>query len=128
MLDSSLYQKKRQKLSTNCHILLLLLSTMAEQSRTQLVLRVDVSFCTSLILKEGAAIKNLLVSPKDKDSITKKSSVMFWFRCDKTDCEEEYIGESSITFGERYKERWKAPSPIYEHQNNTSHTTSVENF
>ena len=78
--------------------------------------------------KGGATIKNLLVSPKDKDSITKKSSVIYQFKCDKTNCEEEYIGESSRTFGERYKEHLKAPSPTYEHQNNAGHTTSVENF
>ena len=78
--------------------------------------------------KGGATIKDLLVSPKDKDSITKKSSVIYWFKCDKTDCEEEYIGESSRTFGERYKEHLKAPLPIYELQNNTGHTTSMENF
>ena len=54
--------------------------------------------------------------------------MIYWFKCDKTDCEEEYIAESSRTFGERYKEHLKAPSPIYEHQNNTGHTTSVENF
>ena len=78
--------------------------------------------------KGGATIKNLLVSPKNKDSITKKSSVIYWFKCDKIHCEEEYIGESSRTFGERYGEHLKAPSPIYEHQNNTGHTISVENF
>ena len=78
--------------------------------------------------KGGATIKNLLVLSKDKDNITKKSSVIYWFKCDKIDCEEEYIGESSRTFGERYREHLKAQSPIYEHQNNTGHTTSVENF
>ena len=78
--------------------------------------------------KGGATIKNLLVSPKDKGSITKKSSVIYWFKCDKIDCEEEYIVESSRTFGERYQEHPKAPSPICEHQNNTGHITSVENF
>ena len=78
--------------------------------------------------KGGAIFKNLLVSPKDKESITKKSSVIYWFKCDKIDCEEEYLGESSRTFGERCREHLKAPSPIYEHQNNTGHTTSVENF
>ena len=31
-------------------------------------------------------------------------------------------------FGERYKEHLKAPSPIFEHQSNTDHTTSVENL
>ena len=80
------------------------------------------------ISKEWATLKNLLITPKDKDSITKKSSVIDWFKCDKIDCEEEYIGESSKTFGEKYKEHLKSPSLIFEHQNNTGHTTSVENF
>ena len=53
--------------------------------------------------------------------------MIYWFKCDSIDCEEEYIGESARTFGERYKEHLKAPSLIYEHQN-TGHTTLVENF
>ena len=53
--------------------------------------------------KGGTNLKNLLVSPKDKDIITKKSTVIYWFKCDKIDCEDEYIGESSRTFGERYE-------------------------
>ena len=68
------------------------------------------------------------VSPKDKDNIKKKSNVIYWFRCDKMDWEEENIGESSRTFEERYKEHLKAPSPMHEHQNSTGHITSVENF
>ena len=68
--------------------------------------------------KGGTTLKNALVSPKDKYTITKKSSLIYWFRCDRIDCEDEYIGESSRTFGERYKEYLKAPSPIFEHQNN----------
>ena len=78
--------------------------------------------------KGGKTIKNLLVSPKDKDNTKKKSNVIYWFRCDKIDCKEEYIGESSRTFEVRYKEHLKAPSPINEHQNSTGHITSVENF
>ena len=33
---------------------------------------------------------------------TKKSSsgVIYWLKCDRVDCEDEYIGESSRTFGE----------------------------
>ena len=78
--------------------------------------------------KGGTTLKNLLVSPIDEDTITKKSSVIYWFRCGRIDCEDEYIGESSRTYGERYKEHSKALSPIFEHQNSTGHTTSVENF
>ena len=80
------------------------------------------------IFQGRKTIKNLLVSPKDKDNIKKKSNVIYWFRCDKIDCKEDYIGESSRTFEERYKEHLKAPSPIHEHQNSTGHITSVENF
>ena len=78
--------------------------------------------------KAGKTLKNLLVSPKDKDMITKKSSVIYWIMCDRIGCENEYIGESSIMFGERYNEHLKAPSPQFEYQSTTSNTSSVENF
>ena len=44
------------------------------------------------------------------------------------DCDEEYIGESSRTFGERFKEHQKAPSPIFDHHTITGHDISVEHF
>ena len=50
--------------------------------------------------------------PKDKDAITKQSSIIYWFKWCSTECDEEYVGESSQTFEERYKEHLKAPSPI----------------
>ena len=51
--------------------------------------------------KRGQPLKNILVSPKDKDSMTKKNSIIYCYSCEKTDCDEEYIGELSRTFGER---------------------------
>lgn len=69
-----------------------------------------------------------MVSLKDKDTIIKKSSVIYWFKCYKIESEDEYIGESSRTFGERYKEHLKTPSPIFEHQNTTGHITTVDNL
>ena len=36
---------------------------------------------------------NLLVSPTDKDTTTKNNSVSYWFRCDRIEYEDEYIGE-----------------------------------
>ena len=53
---------------------------------------------------------------------------MNWYRCDKVDSDEECIGKSSRTFGERYKEHLKAPSPIVDHQNDIGHTTAVAYF
>ena len=78
--------------------------------------------------KGGNTIKSLLMTPKDKDHISKKSGIIYRFKCNRVDCNEEYIGESSRTFGERYKEHLKAPSPIYDHYNITGHETSMENF
>ena len=65
---------------------------------------------------------------KDKDEMKKQSDIIYWYRCVRTECDDQYIGESARTFEERFKEHLKAPSPIYEHDNTTGHKTSVENF
>ena len=65
--------------------------------------------------KGGNTIKGLLMTPKDKDHITKKSGIIYRFKCQRVDCDDEYIGESSRTFGERLKVHQKAPSPIHDH-------------
>ena len=78
--------------------------------------------------KSGRTIKEELVAPKDKDHITKKSEVIYRFKCERLECDEEYISETSRTFGERYREHLKAPSPINDHNNISGHTTSLENF
>ena len=36
--------------------------------------------------------------------------------------------ESSRTFGERFREHQKAPSPIYDHFNFTGHNVTIDNF
>ena len=72
---------------------------------------------------KGGTIKDLLVAPKHKDPITKKSGIIYRFKCD-----EEYIGESSRTFGQRFKEYLKPPSPIYYPFNTKGCTTTLENF
>ena len=73
-------------------------------------------------------IKGLLMDLKDKDHITMKSGIIYRFKCHRVDCDDEYIGDSSRTFGERFKKHIKAPSPIYDHQNITGHDTTIENF
>ena len=78
--------------------------------------------------KSGKTFKDELVAPKDKDHIAKKSSIIYRFKCDRLECDKEYIGETSRTFGEIYKEHLKAASPIYDHSNITGYTTSLENF
>ena len=71
---------------------------------------------------------NFLMSPKDKDPIQKQSRVIYRYQCDRVDYDEEYIGGSSRTFGERFKEHLKPPSPIYDHSNITGHNVTINNF
>ena len=58
----------------------------------------------------------------------KKSGVIYSYKFGRLECDEEYIGESSRTFDERFKEHQKAPSPIFDHSNTTVHSISVDNF
>ena len=78
--------------------------------------------------KGGRTIKNLLVSPKDKDPMVNQSVAIYWYQCGDLGCNAEYIGETSRTFGERYKEHLKPPSAIHHHSNQTGHTTNQNNF
>ena len=52
----------------------------------------------------GKTIRSLLVVSKDKDPILKKIIVLYRYKCDRVQCDEEYIGEPSRTFGEKFKE------------------------
>ena len=38
--------------------------------------------------KGGNIIKNFLAAPKDKDTITQKSGVIYRFKCERVDCDE----------------------------------------
>ena len=79
-------------------------------------------------LKGGHTIKGLLMAPKDKDPILKKCGVIYRYKCDRVDCDEEYIGESPRNFEERFKEHLKAPSPIYDNLNTSGHAVTIDNF
>ena len=61
--------------------------------------------------EEVSPSKNLLMAPKGQDPMLKKSRVIYRYKCDRVECDEEYIGESLRTFWERFKEHQKAPSP-----------------
>ena len=71
---------------------------------------------------------NLLMNPKDKDPILKKSGVIYRFKCNRVEYDEEYNRESARNFGERYKEHQKASSPIHDHSNISGHTVSIDDF
>ena len=76
----------------------------------------------------GNTIKELLVHPKDGDTILQESGVIYRFRCGRVDCEEEYIRESSRTFAKRFREHMRVPSPIHYHQSIIGHELSLDNF
>ena len=67
------------------------------------------------------------MAPNDKDPIQKKSGVIYRYKCDRVECDEEHIGESSRTLGERFREQLKAPSPIFDHINITGHNVTIDN-
>ena len=62
------------------------------------------------------------------DPMLKKSGVIYSYKFGMVDFDEEYIGEPSRTFGERFKEHQKVPSPIFDHYNITGHNISIDNF
>ena len=78
--------------------------------------------------KGSNTIRNLLVSPKDKDPMVNQSWAIYCFQCGDLSCDDEHIGKTSKTFGERYKEHLKDPSPIHQYSNHTGHSTSPNTF
>ena len=72
--------------------------------------------------------KKLLVAPKDKDPILKKNGIIYRYKCDRMEYDEEYIGEPSKTFGERFREHQKATYPMYDCNNITVHNVTIEKF
>ena len=68
------------------------------------------------------------MAPKDKDPITKKSGIIYRYKCNRVKCDEKYIAESSRTFGEKFREHLKAPFPFYNHFNIIGHSTTIENL
>ena len=80
------------------------------------------------ILKGGNTIKCLLMASKDKDLITKKSVIIYRYKYNRVVCGYEYTGESSRTFGERFKEHLVVPSLIFDHFHITGHSTTIDNL
>ena len=82
---------------------------------------------TEMHFKGANTIRQLLVHPKDKDNILKKSGVIYRYKFGRVDCEDEYIGESGRTFAERFREDFRSPSAIYDHYK-SGHEVSLDNF
>ena len=63
--------------------------------------------------KRGRTMKNLLVAPRDKVTITKESGVIYRYMCVRVKCDYVYVGESTRTLRERFKEYLKAPPNLW---------------
>ena len=105
-------QTPRNKHHTKCHIVVPYIEGIGKSLK-----KICKKHGVDMHFKGGRTLKNILVSPKDQDKITNKNSIIYSYSCGSIDCGEEYIGESGRTFGERFKEHLKAPSPIFQHQN-----------
>ena len=77
--------------------------------------------------KGNTTIKQVLMKPKDQDP-KEKSGVIYSFQCNHITCDEEYIGGTARTLGERCKEHLKQPSPIHMHIQKTGHNTTEASF
>ena len=76
----------------------------------------------------NSTIKQALMKPKDQDPMDSKSGVIYSYQCNHMDCDEEYIGETSRTLGERRKEHLRQPSPIHGHIQQTGHGITEDSF
>ena len=61
--------------------------------------------------------------PKDS-----KSGIIYSYQCHHLDCDEEYIGETARSLGERRKEHLKQHSPIHGHPQTTGHSIDNNSF
>ena len=61
--------------------------------------------------KSGKSIKDDMVAPKDKDHLTKKSGIIYRHKCDRLECDEEYIGETARTFWREIQRTSEGPLP-----------------
>ena len=61
--------------------------------------------------KGGKTIKNLLMAPKDQDPMKNRSGVIYRFKCNRVECDDEYIGESSRTFWREVQGTSQSPLP-----------------
>ena len=87
--------------------------------------------CTTFILDAislSCQVADVIANFCGRWKTTFHSGVIYRFKCNRVECDEEYIGESARNFGERFKKHQKSPSPIHDHINISGHTVSTEDF
>ena len=116
-------QPTTNKVKTKGHIVISYTQGLCER-----IIKICSRYGIQTHFKGNSTIKNLLASPKYKDPMANKSGAIYWFQCGDLTCDDEYIGKTSRTFSERFKEHLKEPSPTDHHSINTGHHTTQHNF
>ena len=62
-----------------------------------------------VFFREGSTTRNLLVAPRNKDPITKKSGVIYRYKCDRVECDEEYLESHQEHLETGSKNTWRPP-------------------
>ena len=78
--------------------------------------------------KGSNTLRTALGNPKDKDPKANQTGIIYHYQCPHINCSSSYIGESGRTLGDRIKEHFKAPSPIYLHSSTTGHPMDPNKF
>ena len=80
--------------------------------------------------KDSNTIRDLLMSPKDKDTKLQKGGFIYQYQCPTNNCPVEYIGETGRAFGtgSRSTSEPPAPCPIHHHTSSTGHPVSPDCF
>ena len=68
-----------------------------EEGLSETIKNIGKKYGIEVHFKSGKTLKDELVAPKDKDHITNKSGIIYRFKCDRLECDEEYIGETART-------------------------------
>ena len=68
------------------------------------------------------------MAPKEADNITQKSGLIYRYRCDRLEHDQEYIGKLAGTFAERLKEHLRASFPINDYAKTSGHHNKLSNF
>ena len=68
------------------------------------------------------------MASRDKDKIPKKTGVIYRFESTNANSDEKYIGMLTRTFGKRFKQQFRSPSSIYDHDNTSGYHISVDNL
>ena len=73
-------------------------------------------------------LRTALGNLKDKDPQNNQTGIIYHYKCPQINCPSVYIGKSGRSLGERVKEHFKAPFPIYHHSATTGHPMDSDQF